>query len=86
MRADEEITVEYSQEEVLTAPVEAGRKVGEVLYSVDGTVYKKQSIVTVSEVRRIDLRWCLEQVLDRFLILPLPEARLFQTERPGTEQ
>lgn len=86
LRADEEITVEYSQEEVLTAPVEAGRMVGEVLYSVDGTVYKKQSIVTVSEVRRIDLRWCLEQVLDRFLILPLPEARLFQTERPGTEQ
>lgn len=86
LRADEEITVEYSQEKVLTAPVEAGRKVGEVLYSVDGTVYKRQSIVTVSEVRRIDLRWCLEQVMDRFLILPLPEARLFQTERPGTEQ
>lgn len=84
LRADEEIKVEYSQEKVLTAPVEAGRKVGEVLYSVDGTVYKKQDIVTVSDVREIDLRWCLEQVLDRFLILPQPEAMHVQTERPET--
>lgn len=86
LRADEEITVEFSQEDVLTAPVEAGRKVGEILYSVDGTVYKRQSIVTVSDVRRIDLKWCLEQVLDRFLILPPPESMPFRTERPETER
>lgn len=67
LREGEEIRVEYSQKDVLAAPVRAGTEVGEVLYSVGDTVYRRDAIVTVSDVPAIDFKWCLEQVLARFL-------------------
>ena len=42
--------------------------VGTVEYSVDGTVYRREDIVTADAVEKIDLRWCVVQVLKRFLM------------------
>jgi len=67
LRAGEEIKVEYSWEKSLNAPVEKGIKIGEVLYTVDGVVYRRECIVTDDSVPRISPEWCLRQVLARFL-------------------
>lgn len=66
LREDEEIKVEYHLQESLTAPVKAGAEVGEITYSVGDTVYRRESIVTVSDVREIDFAWCIRQILTRF--------------------
>ena len=68
MREDETIDVTYSVRKSLTAPVERGMKVGTVEYSVDGKVYRTEDIVTDDAVEKIDLRWCVVQVLKRFLM------------------
>ena len=68
LRADEEIRVEYSLKNSLTAPVAPGTEVGKISYIVEGTVYKQERIVTVSGVPEIDFDWCLQQILRRFLL------------------
>ena len=70
MRDDEEIRVEYTVEEVLTAPVESGTTVGTISYLVGDTVYKEENIVTADRVMEIDLKWCGRQILYRFLLIP----------------
>lgn len=67
LREDEQIAVEYNLKSILTAPVEAGMEVGEITYSVEGIVYRRESIVTASSVSEIDFEWCLRQILTRFL-------------------
>lgn len=67
LRADEEVLVEYDWEKTLTAPVERGTQVGEIRYMVEGSVYKRERIVTVDSVPEINFEWCLRQVLERFL-------------------
>lgn len=67
LRPDEEIQVKYSIKDSLTAPVEPGTVVGSVEYSVDGILYRRESIVTRDAVEAIDLRWCAEQIWRRFL-------------------
>ena len=68
MREDESVDVTCRVKESLTAPVERGMIVGTVEYSVDGTVYRREDIVTADAVEKIDLRWCVVQVLKRFLM------------------
>ena len=68
MRTDEQIQVDYTVEEMLTAPVESGTRVGTVEYSVGGVVYREEAIVTAGTVERIDLGWCIQGVFDRFLL------------------
>lgn len=67
LRPDEEIRVEYEWEKTLTAPVESGIQVGEIRYTVEGTVYRREQIVTTDAVREIRFAWCLRQILERFL-------------------
>lgn len=68
LREDEEIQVKYRMKDVLTAPVEQGTPVGWIDYMVDGTVYKREDIVTVSSAEEIDPEWCARQILERFLL------------------
>ncbi len=68
MKAGEEIAVEYSQKEVLMAPVEEGTPVGEVRYIVDGITYRTEEIVTAGSVEEINWQWCLEQIFTRYLL------------------
>ena len=51
----------------LKAPVKKGTEVGYIEYLVDDIVYKRESIVTMSDLAAIDLEWCARQVLERFL-------------------
>ncbi|MCM1187858.1 MAG: serine hydrolase [bacterium] len=68
LREDEEIRVEYEWEKSLTAPVKSGTAVGEIRYTVDGTIYRQDRIVTTDNVPEIRPKWCLQQVLERFLL------------------
>lgn len=68
LRSDEKILVTYTVKGNLTAPVESGTRVGTIEYSVNGIVYRREAIVTVDSVERIDLRWCVQQILERFLL------------------
>ena len=68
LRPDEQILVTYSVKGNLTAPVKSGTRVGTIEYSVNGTVYRREAIVTTDTVEKIDLRWCVLQVIERFLL------------------
>ncbi len=68
MRADENISVQYTIEESLTAPVAKNMTVGSVVYMVGDTVYRTEIIVTADELGAMDSKWCLRQILDRFLL------------------
>lgn len=67
MKAGEEIVVEYEKKRVLTAPVEEGLTVGEVRYMVDGVTYRREELVTIQALDKIDWQWCLEQIFCRYL-------------------
>lgn len=71
MREDEEIEVKYRMKEVLTAPFDKGTRVGWIDYMVEGDVYKREDIVTVSSAEEIDQEWCARQVFRRFLLFGL---------------
>lgn len=66
LRHDEEIVITYDIEEELEAPVEEGRVVGKIQYSVGEKVYRTKMVVTSGEVEAIDLSWCIEKVLWNF--------------------
>ena len=68
LRTDEQIQVTCTVEDHLTAPVEGGTQVGTIEYSVNGIVYKKDAIVTTDAIDKIDLRWCVMQVFERFIL------------------
>ena len=68
LRPDEQIHVTYTVKGNLTAPVESGTQVGTIEYSVNGTVYRREVIVTADTVEKIDLIWCVQQVIERFLL------------------
>lgn len=67
MRADEEVMVEYRVKSSLSAPVKKGTPVGIIYYVVDDTIYKQETIVTSQDIEKTDLKWCLEQIFDRFM-------------------
>ena len=72
LRDDEEIRVRYSVKKELTAPVEKGTQVGTIDYMVGDTVYKQDAIVTADTVERIDLEWCMRQILNCFFLPKTP--------------
>lgn len=65
---EEKIEVRGTAAAKLQAPVEAGSVVGSICYTVNGECIREYPIVTKTAVPKIDLRWCLEQILKRFLL------------------
>lgn len=65
---EEEIVVDYSMVSELTAPVQKGDIVGTITYEVAGECYKSEDIVLCASVSEIDLKWCIEKVLKKYLI------------------
>ena len=67
LRDDENVEVTKNFETKLQAPVDAGEKIGEVIYALNGHVIKKQNIVTLNAVQEISAGWCFKHVLHKFL-------------------
>ena len=61
----EDETLERSMElpKELTAPVQAGQKIGSITYRAGNTILYEEDVTAASEVKKIDLAWCLRQVL-----------------------
>lgn len=68
LREDEDVKVTAHLPEHLTAPVREGQQVGEVVYSLEGEEIAVYPVYTDASSERIDFRWCLEQVTDRYEI------------------
>lgn len=68
LASDEAIKVDYQVKEQLEAPVNAGMEVGQITYSVDGVIYRTEKLVITDTIERVDLEWCMEQLLQRFLL------------------
>ncbi|MBR5248168.1 MAG: D-alanyl-D-alanine carboxypeptidase [Lachnospiraceae bacterium] len=68
LREDEQFELRYSLPDSLKAPVAAGTQVGEVLYLLGEKILQTIPIVTKSKVEKIDFRWCVRQIGERFLL------------------
>ena len=60
------------------APVFQGQKLGEIWYLVEGTVYRKEDLVSADSIAKIDLLWCIRQVTDIFLRGPIRKIPFVQ--------
>lgn len=65
---EERIEVTCTVEKHLTAPVEAGVLVGSIRYMVGEECIRELPVVTAGEVPRIDLGWCVIQVLKKYVL------------------
>ena len=68
MRDDEKITVTLHKVKSLTAPVPKGLEIGTVSYLTDNEEWKRVSLVTDEEIKRIDMGWCIRRVLERWFV------------------
>lgn len=68
LRDGEEIVVKYNLPEKLQAPVANGDVIGTITYEVNGEIYKNEDIILSAGVKKIDLKWCVEQILHEFLV------------------
>ncbi|MBO5293347.1 MAG: D-alanyl-D-alanine carboxypeptidase [Lachnospiraceae bacterium] len=68
LKKGEQIELKCQKKRSLTAPVTAGEEVGQISYLVDGKVFRMDLLVTEDAVEPIDMGWCLEKILDRFLL------------------
>lgn len=66
LREDERVQVKCYLTRQLQAPVEAGKTVGKIEYSLGDQVFKTETIVTAEAVDRIDLQWCWKQIFRQF--------------------
>ncbi len=67
LRDDDEVRIEQSVSEKLTAPVEKGKEVGIVRILLNGEEQCSYPIVTAESVRKRSFSWCLEKVIENIL-------------------
>ena len=65
LRKDETMETVYEGVSALTAPVQAGEKVGELTYRVGEEIWRTEEVVTAGAVEKIDFPWCLEQTMEK---------------------
>lgn len=67
LRKDETIEIAYEIEKELKAPIEKGTKVGSIIYTVNKEPWRVLSVVTTQKINRIDYKWCLRKVWEKYL-------------------
>jgi len=67
LRFDETVTMEYEIPETLQAPVVMNQVVGVVKCYINGALFKEVPIYAESGVRKIDLQYCFETILEKYL-------------------
>ena len=68
MKENEEIEVVCEREEILSAPVKAGTKIGTVSYLVGDKTYLTDQLIVTETVEAVDFSWCLLQVMRYYSI------------------
>lgn len=64
----EEVEIVAKIPDSLKAPVDEGEPVGKVQYRLNGDVIKDIPVITEKKVEKIDLKWDLIQIVDRYLL------------------
>lgn len=67
MREDEKVTVTLQKVKALTAPVRKGQTIGYLSYMVGNKEWKRVCIVTTEDIRAVDFKWCVCQVVRKWL-------------------
>lgn len=65
LREGESIRTEYQIAKHLDAPVEKGKKVGNVTYYIGNEVFKVLPVVTAQRAERITYQWCFERTVEK---------------------
>ena len=68
LREGEEVEVRYEGTEKLPAPVREGEEAGRVIYSLNGETVASFPVTAQGSVGEITLRWCLEDVLEKYFL------------------
>ena len=68
LNPNEHIKIAFERVDELVAPVKKGQKIGELYYMVGEEKWKTMKVVTMEEVARIDLCWCLKILAKYWLI------------------
>lgn len=70
LKDTEDWEIDYVILDELVAPIQKGKKVGEVHYKIDGVIYNRSDIVTGQFINRISLKWYINQIFrNAFLLL-----------------
>lgn len=67
MREDEKVTVTLQKVKALTAPVRKGQTIGYLSYMVGNKEWKRVCLVTTEDIRAVDFKWCVCQVVRKWL-------------------
>lgn len=67
LRKDEQVETSIKMEEMLVAPVEAGQRVGKIVYCLDGEKIIDYPVVVVEDVDRRDVSWIFDKILQLYL-------------------
>lgn len=68
MHENEKVTVTLQKVRELTAPVREGQTIGYITYAVGNQEWKRIRIVTTGEIKAVDLKWCIQRVLEKWMI------------------
>lgn len=63
----EEVEVEWKKEKAIKAPVEKGKKVGEIQYTLEGETLRTFAITIQSDVKKKDLKWYVKTIFHMYL-------------------
>lgn len=66
LRKDESIDVSWDISKEIQAPVPSGKKVGEVIYQLDGKKIAAFNVITSNKVGIRNYTWCLEKIMKKF--------------------
>lgn len=64
---DDKIEVKANVTKELTAPVEAGEKVGQVSYYLNGDLIEEYTVVTTKAIEEVNFSWILQYILKQYL-------------------
>ena len=67
LHKEETVETRVEQEEMIPAPLEAGTKVGRVLYCLEGETLRECPIVTTESVKERGLRWYLRKLAELYV-------------------
>ena len=67
VKEGERVNISVKLPDTLKAPVEKGEEVGKLVYSLDGTVIRREPVYAACEMDAIDYWWCLEQLWIGFM-------------------
>lgn len=68
LKEGEKVSVEYEGVKSLKAPVSEGDEAGRVVYSLNGETVASFPVTARGSVAEITMRWCLEDVLEKYFL------------------